>query len=129
MNRSVRNLLATLMCLGLIFPAVTFADPMRFHVGHKASNSDYIFHSYKRYKQNPVFNRFPDYSPNIRSSHIYWAPKKHKRRFKPDVIYVIPKGSRVFVYNGNRYYRWKDRYYQPTFREGKKAYISVNLRF
>ena len=129
MIRFTKNLLTTLICLGLIFPAVTFADPMKFHVGHKPSKSDYIFHSYKRYKQNPVFNRFPDYSPNFRSSHIYWAPKKHKRRFKPNVIYVVPKGSNVLIYGGNRDYHWKDRYYQPALREGKKAHISVNLNF
>lgn len=124
-----KGLLAALIILGLTYTSGISADPMKFRESHKHSNSDYTFHSYKRYKQNPIFNRFPNYSPNIRKKHIYWAPKKHKHHFKPDVVYVLPAGSRVLIYNGDRYYRWQDRYYKPTFRENKKAYISVNLSF
>lgn len=128
MIRFSKSLLAALIALGFTFTPGVSADPMKFREGHKHS-SDYIFHSYKRYKQNPIFNRLPAYSPKIRKKHAYWARKKHKHHFKPEVVYVLPAGSRVFIYNGDRYYRWQDRYYKPTFWENKKAYISVNLSF
>lgn len=129
MFRFSQYLLTAFIILGLAFHTSVSAEPMRARVDTQPKVSDFHYHSLKRYNQHSTFKRLPDYSPNISSSHIYWAPKKHKRSFKPDAIYVIPEGSNVLIYNGNRYYRGKDRYYQPTFREGKKAYISVNLSF
>lgn len=129
MLRSSKYFLTAFIILGLTFHTAVSAEPMKSRVDTQPKSSDFHYHSLKRYKKHSTFNRFPDYSSNIRRSHFYWFPKRHKRNFKPDVIYVIPEGSNILIYNGNRYYRWKDRYYQPVVREGKKAYISVNLNF
>jgi len=122
-----RILLTAFVVLSLTTPTVIFAEPMRAKVDDKASKGHHD--SIKRYEQNPFIKRYSGHSHIIKKQYIYKNHKQNKQHFKPDVIYVLPTGSSVLIYNGERYYRWQDRYYKPTFRENKKAYISVNLSF
>ncbi|MFY0678173.1 MAG: hypothetical protein JXR18_12890 [Neptuniibacter sp.] len=122
-----RNLLSAFIVLSLTAPTAIFAEPMRAKVDKKTSKSHH--YSYKRYEQNPALNHYSGHSPILNKQYIYKNHKQNKRRLKPDVIYVLPTGSSVLIYNGNRYYRWQDRYYQPVYLKGQKAYISVNLSF
>ncbi|MGH1460823.1 MAG: hypothetical protein ACRBB6_02190 [Neptuniibacter sp.] len=129
----IRKMLMVVILTSLLLSFTAHAEGMRMKIDKTPEKNPHqrSYNHHHKHHNRYDSRYYPVYSPDlVKKTKNYHRKKYHSYLpLNPDIIYVLPKGSRVVVINGHKYHRWQDRYYQRGLYNGSKAYISVNLSF